>query len=143
MVWPMRIPKRLRDLTLNVKVSVLLIIAFVILLAAVTLVLVVNIKTLTAQISHERTVQETSLIEAQFQAFNTSLLNTVRILVGAPGIGDAVVAGNTEHLQTSLLIALKDINLDQLSVYDVNGKLILQRFQNTAIAEDVVRSRLI
>ena len=143
MVWPMRIPKRLRDLTLNVKVSVLLIIAFVILLAAVTLVLVVNIKTLTAQISHERTVQETSLIQAQFQAFNSSLLNTVRILVGAPGIGDAVVAGNAEHLQTSLLVALKDINLDQVSVYDANGQLLLKRFENVAIADDVVPSRLI
>src|SRR4051812_39983582 len=101
----MKTPKRLRNLTLNVKVSLLLIIAFIILLAAVTIVLVVNIETLTSQVSHERTVQETNLIQAQFQQFNKSSLDTVRILVGAPGIGDAVVTGNAEHLQTSLLVA--------------------------------------
>ncbi len=139
----MKPPKRLRNLTLNVKVGALLIIAFVILLAAVTIVLVVNIDTLTSQVSHERTVQEVSLIRAQFQQFSNSFLSTVRILVGVPGIGDAVVTNSPEHLQTSLLVALKNIDVDQVTVYDVHGKLILKRSQNVAIAEDVIPSRLI
>ncbi|HLY27651.1 MAG TPA: HAMP domain-containing sensor histidine kinase [Aggregatilineales bacterium] len=135
--------RRLQNLTLNVKVSLLLITAFVILLAAVTIVLVVNITTLTSQVSHERTVQETSLIQAQFQEFNKSLLNTVQILVGAQGIGDAVSASNADHLKTALLVALKDVNIDQASVYDASGKLILHQFQNAAIPDDVVPGRLI
>ncbi len=103
----MKTPKRLRNLTLNVKVGALLIIAFVILLAAVTIVLVVNIDTLTSQVSHERTVQEVSLIRAQFQQFSNSFLSTVRILVGVPGIGDAVVTNSPEHLQTPRMWRLR------------------------------------
>src|SRR5579871_1063278 len=114
----MKILQRLLNLTLNQKVSLLLIGAFIVLLAVVTLVIVVNMQTFTAQISYDRTLQETSLIQAQFQQFDASLLNTVRILVGVPGVGDAVAAGSAEHLKTALLVALKDSNLDQVSVYD-------------------------
>ena len=63
----MKFPQRLRNLTLNVKVGLLLVMAFMVLLVAITIVLIVNIDALTSQVTHERTVQETSLIQAQFQ----------------------------------------------------------------------------
>src|SRR5262245_46502292 len=114
--------KRLQNPTLNVKVTFLLIVAFVILLIGITAVLVASIRVLTDQVSRERTQQEATLIQTQFVDFSQTLLNSARISVGNSSVADAIVADNMDGLRTALLITSGATSVDQENIYDVNGK---------------------
>jgi len=139
----MGIFKRLQNPTLNVKVTFLLIVAFVILLIGITVVLVANIRTLTDQVSRVRTQQEAALIQTQFEDFSQSLLNSARVIVGTSNVGEAVVSGNTDGLRTTLLVKSGDTSVDQVQIYDSKGKQLLKLLNNPAIADQLIPERLI
>ncbi len=139
----MGIYKRLQNLTLNVKVTFQLIVAFVILLIGITVVLIANIRTLTDQVSRVRTEQEAALIQTQFEDLSQSLLNSARVAVGTSNVGESVVSGNTDALRATLLVKSAGPSVDQVNIYAVNGKQLLKLLDKPAIDDQLIPERLI
>ncbi len=139
----MRISKRFTNPTLNGKATLLLIVAFVILLIGITVVLITNIRALTDQVSRVRTQQEAALMQTQFERFGQSLLNSARVIVGPSSVAEAIVSGNTEGLRATLLVESGHTSIDQVNVYDVKSQPVLKLFNNPAIDEQLIPARVI
>src|SRR5262245_37697566 len=140
----MAIIKRFQDLDLNLKIGSLLLVSFAILLAAITLVLINNISSLTFQVSQQRVHQEVALMESRLQEYADTFLNSGLALAGSPGMAEAVEKGDLQTIQTLLLINAEASGADNILVYDANRSRIVNLQGNVPSDADMpIPERLI
>ncbi len=114
-----------RPLNLNVKLNTLLLVTFALLL--ITLVAVTNLgfTTLMNQVSTEQLTEEVATLQQHFADIEGEVLNAAKLLSSAPGLIEAVEAGDAAKVRTAILLQGESLALDDIDIVNSDGERLL------------------
>jgi signal transduction histidine kinase len=114
-----------RRLNLSFKLNTLLLVTFALLL--ITLVSVSNsgFSTLLNQVSTEQLAEEVDTLQQHFVDIEVEVLNAARLLSSAPGLIEAVEAGDAAKVRTAILLQGESLAVDDIDIVNSAGERLL------------------
>lgn len=122
----------LRDLSLSIKINLLIVVAVGILAATILGVQVVSANNLIDEIGQARIQQELSLIEANLEDAQAALANTATLLANTTGLVEAVETGNANALRTLYLNSTSTLEIDDFDIVDTQGNSLFTALEDDA-----------
>jgi GAF domain-containing protein/HAMP domain-containing protein len=117
--------KFFRNRGLGLKLSIAVIVAMGVLLAAVTIVVFVNAQNLTAQAGRGRAEQEAEVIQARFGEAREDMLDAADYLLSRVALEDALAKGaSAADLRSMMVVGVLGVDLDNIAIVDSNGVYI-------------------
>jgi methyl-accepting chemotaxis protein len=116
--------KSLRNLSLGVKLNVVVIVTFGILLAAILVVTSRSVSNLTSQTGQRRVEQEAEAIRRRFDEAGQEILTNAKLLVAAPGLAEAVANKDATSVRRIVAVGATPLDFDDTDVVDADGARI-------------------
>lgn len=116
--------KFLKNLKINTKFTIIIMIVFGLFLATMALVLENTFDNLTRLIGQQRVQEESEVIKSQLDTATQELLLAAKLIATAPSVIDRLQARDYKGIRTHLLIEAAPFALDELDVVDGQGNLL-------------------
>ncbi len=117
--------RALYNLSLNLKISAMLVLAISTLAFILIMLISSSFNRLLLESSRQRLAGEVNLFQQHFSTKQDELSNGARLLASAPGLVEAVEAGNVNTLRTVLLLQGSNLAINQIDVIDSQGERLL------------------
>ena len=119
------LPQFLKRLSLNIKLNAMLVVAFVLLLVALVTITGTGFVILLDEVSTEQVQQDVSILEQHFADHISEVMNAAKLLASAPGLVEAIEAGDTTQLRAAILLQGETLGLDDIEVINANDEHLL------------------
>ncbi len=124
--------KRFADLSLSIKLNLIIMLALGLLAMAILGVEVVASNSLTSELGQSRIEQETLLIEQRLAEIQQSLNTAANLFRNTPGLVTAVDAADLDAIRSLTLGAVPSLQVDDFDVFDENGTRLLDSVTSTS-----------
>ncbi|HEX2905248.1 MAG TPA: HAMP domain-containing sensor histidine kinase [Phototrophicaceae bacterium] len=114
----------LKNISLGVKLNLLLLLVLGVLLGATVLLLVSNTRSLTEEIGNERIAEEVNIMQSRLAEMEKELSVDVDFLSSSVPFLQAVGRRDAEDVNTFITTANSSLELDDIDVVDGDGKLL-------------------
>lgn len=128
----MTLMQRFANLRLQFKLIAILLVSFVVLGLALIIVTQTNFWSLLRQVGQQQLEEEVGLLQQRLMEQENDILNAARLLSSAPGLTEAIGAGNTKAVRTAIMLQANPLRVDTMTVVD-GDKVRLLGITNASI----------
>jgi GAF domain-containing protein/HAMP domain-containing protein len=117
--------KYFKDLSLSVKLDVMVVLTLAILLATILIVTDRSVNNLTVQMGQQRVAQEARMMQSRFEEAEQGVLADTKLLASRPGLDEVVANRDATKIRTGLMVGAAPLAFDRIDVFDPDGARIL------------------
>lgn len=126
---------RFRDLSLGIKINLVIIIAVIILAILILAAQVLSTNALLDEIGQFNITEETVVIESRLIEIQEDIETAATVIVNTPGLTDAIINIDVNSLRTLYLSAAPSLGIDTFNVVDAEGLRLFTTQVNNEITE--------
>jgi signal transduction histidine kinase len=125
--------QRFGNLRLQYKLVTILLVSFSVLTITGVIITRTNFGLLLRQTGQQQLEEEVGLLKKRLTEKEDEILNAARLLSSAPGLTDAISAGNTKAVRTAIVLQADPLQVDMMTVAD-SSKTRLLSITNASIS---------